>query len=766
MKTAIQKKATHTIFLVLFFTVVAAQPQNNHWFFASGNGISFSSGSPVNIPGGKHQRMEGGSTVSDKNGQLLFYSDGYLVWDRKHDIMPNGVALYGGYASSTQSCLIVPKTANEKEYYIFTADEESGPNGLSYSIVDMSLNNGYGAVTKKNIQLVGTTSEKITAIRHCNKKDYWIVTHKIGSNAFYSFLASDTGVNMTPVISNVGSVIPYGNYVMAGVLKSSPDGKKVIAQQLSTGSELFDFNNQTGQLSNGVEIFGNANAAHYSAEFSANSSKLYLGISSYWDDAAMQRLSGVFQYDLSLPTMTDIINSKIQLHRYDTHTELGIMQRGPDKKIYMSQYEKAYLSVIHSPEIAGTGCNFVSVGFSLPRKGMFGLNNAINDFSTRDSLAFNSTGLCTNSPINFDYVMTGDINAVLWDFGDPASGSLNSSTQANATHTYASAGLYTVKLITYGICGNDTATKNINIGGLTVDLGQDQNFCENSTVLLNPQSGNANSFLWDDGSTMPTLSTAVPGIHWVQVSSNSNSCIKRDSILLIAKPVPFVDLGRDSVLCIGQSLQLDAKNAGSEFRWQDNSTQQYFTVNGGGKYWVQVDLNGCKKADTIVITNGYKPQFTLGPDQYLCPGVPLQLNPNYQGTNYTWQDGSTSPTYTTNKTGIYHVEIMNNCGSASDSITVFNGTCKLYIPTGFTPNNNGRNDLFQIGGGELITEFDMRVFDRAGQLVFATQNKNTGWNGKLNGSDMPTGVYIYLVRYKELNDPQSKMRKGTVLLIR
>jgi gliding motility-associated-like protein len=767
MKTSFIIRILSSVAMLLLFTSVYSQPQLNNWFFAIGNGINFSSGSPVNIPGGgKIERTEGSSTISDKKGNLLFYTDGYQAWDRKHDDMPNGMFLFGGYSSSTQSSLIVPKTTDEKQYYIFTADEEAGQYGLRYSIVDMTLNNGYGAITTKGVPLIARTSEKVTAIRHCNKKDYWIITHKIGSDEFFSFLASDTGVNKTPVISHTGSVVPVGNAVMAGVLKASPDGKKVIAQHVRLGSELMDFDNQTGKLSNAIEIFGNQNSAHYGAEFSANSSKLYLGISGYWDDVAINRFTGVFQYDLTLPTMNAIKNSKYQVCQLSGLISLGILARGPDKKIYMSQYEKTYLSAINSPDIYGSGCNFVDNAFTLPVKGMLSLNNGLNDYSIKDSLEINSKGLCTNSPIPFDCVMEGDVTSVLWNFGDPGSGAQNTSTSATATHTYTTGGLYTVKLIKYGICGNDTATKQINVGGLTVDLGADKNFCERSNVVLNPQSGNSNSFLWNDGNSSPTLTTSVAGLYWVQVSSNSNGCVRRDSIILTSKPSPFVNLGKDSVLCIGQPLKLDARNTGSQYRWQDNSTGQTFAVTGGGRYWVEADLNGCIKADTIVITNGYKPQFTLGPDKFLCPSLPLELSPGYNGLSYTWQDGSKNSTYNVNKIGFYYVEITNACGKGSDSINVLTGTCRVYVPSGFTPNNNGVNDYFRIGGGELVTEFDMKVFNRTGQIVFASIDKNKGWDGKLKGMELPGGVYVYMIKYKELNDNNFRLLKGTITLLR
>ena len=745
-----------------------SQPQTNNWFFTRNNGLNFSSGDPVNIPGGQIVEMEGASAVSDKNGRLLFYSDGITVWNKAHTIMVNGQGLAGGHGSSTQSCIIVPKTKDEKQYYIFTTDDEGRPLGFQYSIVDMTLNGGLGQVTLKNQTLVTPCSEKVTAVRHCNKKDYWVITHKYGSDAYYAYLATENGVNPNPVISHTGSFIPVSYGTMVGALKSSPDGKRIIAMHGTIGTELSDFNNQTGSISNTIEIFNNNNSIQYGAEFSASSKMLYISIHGYWYQPDLRRYDGVFQFDLSLPTMTDIVNSKFQVYRYDDPlSQLGTLQRGPNGKIYLSQYQKAYLSVINSPEFYGAACNFTDMGITLPSEDKFSLPNFINDYSTSvDSFRVASVGFCIGKPVTFDYMSTGDVTALSWDFDDPVSGPLNNSTIAGPSHIFSSPGNYTIKLIKYSPCGNDTLNKQISVGSMQFSLGNDTTICEKSLYHLTPQTNGATSFLWQDGSALPTYSVSTAGLFWVQASNSTNGCTLRDTIIITTKPVPATDLGRDTSLCSGNTLLLDAFNPGLQYIWQDNSTNSTFLVKDPGTYWVQATLNGCIKRDTINIESLTAPKFTLGPDQYLCPGFSLFLTPGLNNVSYRWQDGNSSSDYKADATGLFYVDITNTCGTTRDSINIISGNCDVRVPSAFTPNNDGLNDQLRVLGTQLVSEFDFKIFDRYGQIIFHSLNKDSFWNGYFKGAKAASGVYVYFLTYKHIGSQDKSILKGTVLLIR
>ena len=132
-----------------------SQGEYNNWYFGNHAGVTFNSGSPVAVTNGALETTEGCSTISDATGNLLFHTDGMEVFDRNHNLMPNGAGLLG-HSSSTQSGVIVPQPNSSNIYYVFTVDElqsnSSAP--LCYSIVDMTLNGGMGDVTtSKNIQL-------------------------------------------------------------------------------------------------------------------------------------------------------------------------------------------------------------------------------------------------------------------------------------------------------------------------------------------------------------------------------------------------------------------------------------------------------------------------------------------------------------------------------------------------------------------------------------------------------------------------------------
>ena len=746
---------------------VYCQPQINNWFFASGNGLSFSSGNPVYVPGGQIGVQEGASAVSDKSGQLLFYTDGMRVWNRQHILMPNGINLAGWSGSSTQSSLIVPKTKDGLQYYVFTTADEGGTGGLEYSIVDMSLNAGYGDVTTKNVPLVDPSSEKIAAVMHCNKKGYWVITHQYGSDAFYSYYASDTGVNLAPVISHIGSVIPVSYGTMAGCLKASPDGKKLAAANGNLSLELFDFDNKTGIVSNEVNMSPDfPPGLPYGVEFSLSSLKLYVSYIGYWDWNDYKWYAGVFQFDLSLPSTTDIVNSKVLLSRYEQGNELGTLTRGPDGKIYMAQYRKNFLSVINDPEIAGTGCNFIDTAFLLQNEGQYSLPNFVNNYNfEQDSFAVNP-GFCINKPVSFNYTNHGDANSVLWSFDDPASGTLNTSSIYDPSHSYSKEGTYTVKLIKYGSCGNDTLAKQIVVGDVKIDLGNDTTICEKSSIKLDPGTKGSNTYQWSTGATTATYTAIAAGQYWVQVTNNANGCLRRDTINITTKPLPIVNLGKDTALCPSQTLLLDAQNSGGQFLWQDNSNQQMLSAGHAGTYWAEVTINGCKARDTITVSSITKPSFSLGPDQFICPDQPILLDPGVSNVSYKWQDGSIKSTYLANSEGVYFVDVTNSCGTARDSITILKSSCKVYIPSAFTPNNDGLNDYFKVSGTSEITEFDMNIYNRWGEIVFSTKNKDVGWDGKYKGVELSSAVYIYVIKYKEINSDTKQTRKGTVTLIR
>lgn len=484
-----------SLFILLFSVLIApmyAQKEAAIWYFGDGAGLDFNSGNPVTLTNGKLVTKEGCASISDKNGNLLFYTDGSTVYDKSHQIMPNGFGLLG-HRSSTQSAIIVPKPRNPYIYYIFTVDQplpvypsgitssdDPPPNhGLNYSEVDMRLNNGLGDIvpTKKNIHLITYNpndseevkykcSEKITAVQHEDGVSFWVLTHFI--NNFYSFKISTQGVNSNAVKTNTPLNIPLGGYqpdpntlayVTAtfnaiGYLKASPNGKKIaIANTASRRTNeknpktnlpvynsgnilLYDFNPATGTLTNGITVLDNANP--YGVEFSSKTKKLYVTTNKYKADGTTPDGSSLLQYDLR---STNIPASKILID--NSFYNAGALQLAIDEKIYRAGYlypaeGSNKLSVINNPEEDGATSNYRQNAIDLYGTSYLGLPPFITSlFLYSFAYEFNCLGDSTHFFIN----TVETVDSVLWNFGDGTT-----SSNKDASHVYANTGQYTVTL--------------------------------------------------------------------------------------------------------------------------------------------------------------------------------------------------------------------------------------------------------------------------------------------------------------------------------
>ncbi|MFZ1331381.1 MAG: gliding motility-associated C-terminal domain-containing protein, partial [Flavobacteriales bacterium] len=135
-------------------------------------------------------------------------------------------------------------------------------------------------------------------------------------------------------------------------------------------------------------------------------------------------------------------------------------------------------------------------------------------------------------------------------------------------------------------------------------------------------------------------------------------------------PLPVVDIGPDTTLCAGQTLQLDATTPSATYEWQDNSTNVTLNVSTAGVYSVDVTLNGCSTTDMINVNYNPLPIVDLGPDQTICPSADVLLDATVPGATYLWQDGALTPTYSASTPGPYSVDVtLNNC-TASDTFTL------------------------------------------------------------------------------------------------
>lgn len=400
--------------LLIFLVMVAAtgslwsQREFNNWYFGRYCGITFNGMKPEKLDDGKLLSLEGCSSVSDRYGNLLFYTNGVEVYNKNHELMKNGDSLMGN-TSATQTALIVPRPGNNYEYYVFTIDKHGEPNGMRYSIVDMEKENGVGEVTQKNVLVYTPTTEKITAVRHSNEIDLWIITHEWRGNAFKAYLLTHDGITDS-VITRVGAYHDGDSLDNTlGHLKASLHGNR-LAIAYDSLIQVLDFNNSTGRISNPISIVKDYRYAAYGLEFSPDGTKLYAANFKWLD-----MISTLSQFNLLAGSQIDIVNSEITLYEKPDYT-FGALQLGPDNKIYVAKYLSTSLGVIHKPNDIGANCTFIYDGFDLtPGICQYGLPAFVQ--TTKNKIIMNvNTPVCRGDSI---FLLCSSIDAIKFNWTGP-----------------------------------------------------------------------------------------------------------------------------------------------------------------------------------------------------------------------------------------------------------------------------------------------------------------------------------------------------------
>lgn len=354
------KHFSATVILTLAAFAAMAQGATSNWYFGKGAGIIFTGDSAI-ATNSRLFTEEGSATLSDAQGKLLLYTNGITVWNGEHRVMPNGNGLMGG-KSSTQSALILPKPGSSNLYYIFTTDIQAQSNGLRYTVVDMTKQEGKGDIISRNNFLIAPATEKLTAIRHSNGRDWWVIAHRWNSNGYMSFLVDADGVSTRPVMSMVGTVHGGPNRKAIGYLSPSPDGTKLAAALWDAESnfEILDFDRSTGKVSDPILLKGFEEA--YGVCFSPDGSKLY-GTANGAGGGKAQ----VIQFDLKAGNAAAIAKSAVVVGTSES-PRIGALQLGPDGKVYVARQNNYYLGVIQNPNLKGSACTYTDNGFHLGKQ--------------------------------------------------------------------------------------------------------------------------------------------------------------------------------------------------------------------------------------------------------------------------------------------------------------------------------------------------------------------------------------------------------------
>jgi hypothetical protein len=593
------------ILLTLLISVISVHTnaqdwkRTMNWYFGDSAGLSFATDPPTVLTDGAMNALEGCATISDTNGNLLFYTNGITVWNKNHQVMENGTDLYGNL-TSTQSALIVPWPESDNLYYIFTTDAVGQWKGLRYSLVNMNENGGLGKVTVKNVLLHTPVCEKLTATHHQNGKDIWVMVHEFNSDKFLPYLVTTEGITSCPVETKIGSF--HGSLITdaQGMMKFSPSGEiMAIVCYQKNWVELYSFDKEFGKIEGTITISGFLRT--YGIEFSENEKYLYI----------TSRDNNLVQADISSKD-PDIINSEKESIYYGVYA--SPLQIGSNGKIYLTHGDSSFLSVIHSPDSKGDSSGFSYAALTLPdRKSQYGLPNFVSSYFYRPALDYTYKTSCNNDSVYFEAKSSGALASPSWNIFKNTD-LIHSSNQSATWFHFPDTGHYQVQLIS----GADTVNKAVYIES-KLDLGSDTVIC-GTTPVLKALSGNLRCISWQDGSDSSGYTIAQSGSYHVS-AYNIKGCLVSDTVKVL-----FKELDKPALFLKGDTLYTDSGSY--TYKWFFNggliSGDKYFIkVTQNGNYRVEItDSNGCSAVSADFPVTGLVVKILKAEDHFLVYPVP------------------------------------------------------------------------------------------------------------------------------------------------
>lgn len=245
-----------------------------------------------------------------------------------------------------------------------------------------------------------------------------------------------------------------------------------------------------------------------------------------------------------------------------------------------------------------------------------------------------------------------------------------------ATYTVTDPGTYWVEVNITGCSKVDSFIVK-PASQLNIDLGEDSSVCDEASIQLNGEDPGAVAYLWNDGSTNPTLTATTSGIYWIE-TLDTIGCYLRDSVEILFGDTPQPDLGGDTTLCHLDQLILATPGANVSYLWSNGSIQEDLLISQPGTYWVELDNNGCKNRDSIEIS--YFPQLVANAETMDilcandCNGV-SETNPiggSGSGYTYVWSTSETSQNIENLCPDSYSVTVTDDRGCVGEAEVTVN----------------------------------------------------------------------------------------------
>ncbi len=706
-------------------------PTANIWYFGDGAGIDFNEVDGLDPPPRSiidphaMNAPEGTSTISDANGQVLFYTEGDSVFNNLNELMENGATI-GGDQGSMQSVIIVPFVDDETLYYVFTTQAVYGTNEyrLKYSVVDMKEGDGLGAVTVKDQILFTKSTEKLAAFEGGN--GFWLLSHEYGNNSFRAYLVLAEGI-APPVISSVGSVHSLNDELsgQAG-MKFGPAGDRV-AVALIDGTddflEFFQFDLASGEVTEfeyAIDLNEGdvgINDEVYDVHFSPGGGKIFATMNQRNTGSAGGR---VLEYRIdTFSTEATRQASKIDIAQgAGGAVNYGGIQTGPDGQLYVALESSPFVGSIAANDdtLSNSGFNPQAVALTTgtSRLGLPNfVQNSVNPPMPPSMAAPDTT--CVEQLVSFSGVGTSDIDEFQWTIQDQTNTVVFSALAQDTSYTFpqGQAGSFEISLNIFNRCGFDTTfVQTLDVFDIppTPTIPAAVVFCVGQPNLLTagPVDPILN-YVWTDSqgnvvSTANTFDITLQDTYTVTIS-NVAGCSSTRSVF--AGPPFEITLPPNQTICQNEVLTLDPNVAANTYLWTrinpDNTTVGLpsqrtadvdSSVPGVFQYVVSIEdpiSPGCFVNDTTAVT--------INP-------IPLAVVDAIGNTSCGTTTGSIDLTVTT--TGSYTYQLLDNGGALIQQNSNFTGPGPVSLTNlgagiysiVFTDNSSGCTNT--VNGMEVI----------------------------------------------------------------
>ncbi len=702
--------------------IASSQMETSNWYFGNSEFLEFNEDSLVSITytgtattGNCYFNSDySNSSISDSAGNYLFSCNGEIIQNANCDTLLNGALM--GHKSTAQN-IIVPRPGYNSRYYVFYPQWWNNSTGFRYSEIDMLLDSGWGGVIPGQLDVLLETdvTDRVSAVKHANKKDIWVITHKDNTNNFLAYLVTENGVNPTPIISSVGmniSDIPSGiNSGLRGCIKISPCGRWIATASMGEHKvKLARFDTETGMVES-LPILLDVHYPYY-LEFSGDGNILYCGGKNAY---GVTDTAKIYQVNLLETSAIGISNSVYHLNDFTIYPPNiaynRSLQLAMDGKIYVGYAggSTSNMGVINEPHFLDTNCNFIYNQYLMPYLGeqMHGFPNFMTSYFDKNVFA---TTACFGDSTMI-YTLNSDLfDSIRWEITDPVTGQHVYHNQDTVFHLYSQAGHFTVHCFRYRGQYVDDFEKKLQVVPYAQALSHDTTLCAGEQVQLSFTGNFGTNVYWyrqqplinpnwelvDSGQvlTVTEMGYYLPKIDFWDVCGDKPDTSYIDVINI------SLDLGDDTLTgnCITDPYWLTPQwNIYDVDFWQWNTGSFNFLLmpDTSGMYILYASGGNCEEEDSVYVLYDEALSIDLGSDLQLCDDS-AWLEIASPSEDYFWMPyGDTTQGIYTNQSGQYVGMAVNACGDYSDTINVLIGE---------TPPELSILDTVICAGDSLLTD--------------------------------------------------------------